>query len=226
MWTAIGAILPLAVGVAISYGPMMVALLLLTSQRARQNGPAFALGWLLGLTVVGGCVLALANAGHLSGRGNPALAGAALKLLLGCLLLFLAGKQWQRRPTPGEAATLPKGLAALEEFVPIKALLLGAFFAVVNPKNFVLSVSAALTIAQIGLPVSQAIGALAVFGCLASLSLVMPILFSFLVEARTTAFLVEWKTWLTANNSAVQFVLLTVLGSQLVGKAISGLAGG
>jgi hypothetical protein len=50
---AIGQSLPLAVGVALSPVPIIAVVLMPTTQRARANGPAFVLGWLVGLGVVG-----------------------------------------------------------------------------------------------------------------------------------------------------------------------------
>ena len=61
MGEAIGGILAMAVGVAISPFPIIAIVLMLGTPRARVNGPGFALGWLLGLSVVGAVVLALAS---------------------------------------------------------------------------------------------------------------------------------------------------------------------
>jgi hypothetical protein len=47
MGEAIGQSLPLAIGVALSPVPIIAVVLMLTT--ARANGPAFVLGWLVGL---------------------------------------------------------------------------------------------------------------------------------------------------------------------------------
>ena len=49
MGEAIGQSLPLAIGVALSPIPIIAVVLMLTTPRARANGPAFVLGWLVGL---------------------------------------------------------------------------------------------------------------------------------------------------------------------------------
>ena len=49
MGQAIGGSLALAVGIALSPIPIIAVVLMLTSQRARVNGPLFVLGWLIGL---------------------------------------------------------------------------------------------------------------------------------------------------------------------------------
>ncbi len=61
MGQAIGGSLPLAVGIAISPIPIIAVVLMLTTPRARANGPAFLAGWVLGLGIVGAIVLALAG---------------------------------------------------------------------------------------------------------------------------------------------------------------------
>jgi hypothetical protein len=66
MGAAIGQILPLAVGVALSPVPIIAVALMLMSQRARLNGPLFVIGWLIGLAVIGVVVLAVAGP---DGRG-------------------------------------------------------------------------------------------------------------------------------------------------------------
>ncbi len=94
MGQAIGSSLPLAVGVALSPVPIIAVVLMLTSRRARSNGQAFVIGWLIGLAVVGAIVLSVAGPGrreqirvprHLgqlgqnrAGRGAVAGRGAAV----------------------------------------------------------------------------------------------------------------------------------------------------
>jgi Sap, sulfolipid-1-addressing protein len=51
MGNAIGQVLPLAVGVALSPVPIIAVALMLMSQRARLNGPVFVIGWLVGRVI-------------------------------------------------------------------------------------------------------------------------------------------------------------------------------
>ena len=155
MGQAIGGILPLAIAVDISVLSIIAVILILITPRARSNGPAFVAGWVLGLVVVGGLVLIIADAADVSGSGGPSTAAYAIKLTLGVLLLLLAVRQWRSRPGPGEQAPAPKWMAALDSFTPVKSLGLGAAMSGVNPKNLALSAAAAISIAQAGLPGGQ-----------------------------------------------------------------------
>ena len=53
MGQAIGDLLPAAVGVAISPLPIVAVVLMLVSARGRANGPAFLIGWLVGVAGAG-----------------------------------------------------------------------------------------------------------------------------------------------------------------------------
>ena len=86
MGEAIGQVLPLAIVVAFSPMPIVAVVLMLVSARARTNGPAFVLGWLLGVGVVGGIILAVSGPVDASDSGQPATWVDWLKLVLGVLL--------------------------------------------------------------------------------------------------------------------------------------------
>ena len=61
MGQAIGDLLPSAIGVALSPVPIIAIILMLGTPKARSNGPAFAVGWVLGLVVVSVIVLLVAS---------------------------------------------------------------------------------------------------------------------------------------------------------------------
>ena len=97
---AIGGILPLAIAVDISVLSIIAVILMLITPRARSNGPAFVTGWILGLAVVGGLVLIIADAANISSSNGPSTAAYAIKLTLGVLFLLLAVRQWRSPPGP------------------------------------------------------------------------------------------------------------------------------
>src|SRR5688572_24033820 len=107
MGSAIGGILPLAVGVAISPVPIIAIVLMLGTPRARSTGPAFAAGWLAGLTLVGTLVLVLAGP-DTADDGTPATWTQVLKLSLGALFLLMAVRAWHGRPRHGQDVAMPK----------------------------------------------------------------------------------------------------------------------
>ncbi len=223
MGNVIGDILPLAVGVAVSPVPVIALILMLFSKRAKINGSVFALGWVVGIVVVGVIVLAVSGAGDLSSGGGPSTAASIVQLVLGVLLLLLAVRQWQQRPAPGQEAAMPKWMRGIEDFTPVKAGGVAVVLAGVNPKNLLLIVGASVTIAQAGLSGGETAVAFAVFTLIASATVLVPVAAYLLLGDRATRVLDELKAWLSQNNATVMAVLLLVFGFVLLGKGIGGL---
>ena len=88
MGNAIGQTLSLAVGVALSPVPIIAVILMLVTPRARSNGPAFVVGWLVGLAIVGTVVLLVAGPANANDEGEPATWVDVLELVLGLLLVL------------------------------------------------------------------------------------------------------------------------------------------
>jgi threonine/homoserine/homoserine lactone efflux protein len=221
---AIGEILPLAIGVAISPVPIIAIVLMLGTPRARSNGLAFALGWIVGLTIVGGVLLALAADNSQEDDGGPETWVSVVKLALGVLLLLFAARTWRTRPRVGQEAPMPKWMQAIDTFTTGRSLGFGALLSGVNPKNLALTIAAATTIAATGISGGEAAGALAVFIFVGSISILAPVAIYFALGARATVILEDLKTWMAAHNAAIMAVLLLVLGVKIIGDAIGGLS--
>ena len=154
MGDAIGQMLPFAVGVAISPMPIVAVVLMLVTPWPRSNGPAFVLGWVLGLAVVGGIVLAVAGPTAMPATTACRRRGSSwLKLVLGLGLVLIAVKQWWGRPhDPADVKKTPKWMSAIDGFTPAKALGIAFLLSAINPKNLLLLVGGAAAIAQTGIP--------------------------------------------------------------------------
>ncbi len=224
MGQAIGEILPLAIGVAISPVPIIAIILMLGTPRARSTGVAFAAGWLAGLTIAGAIMLAVASGNADGDSGEPATWASLLKLGLGLLFLLLAGKQWRGRPQPGQEAAMPKWMQAIDSFTTGKSLGIGVLLSALNPKNLALTIAAATLIAQAGLSNGQEAGVLAVFVLLGSLTILGPLAVYLALGARAKQILEGMKAWMSAHNAAIMTVLLLVLGAKLTGDGIGGLS--
>ena len=224
MTQAIGDILPLAIGIAISPVPIIAIILMLITPRARSNGLAFLGGWLLGLAVVGTIVLIVANTAGIAMSSGPSRTVSLIKLVLGLLLLFAAWRQFKKRPKAGEEAPMPKWMRALDGFTPARSLAIGALLSGVNPKNLILNATAAAGIAQTGLAGAQQAVVLIVLIVVGSLGIIAPVAVYFAMGDKAAKVLDGWKTWLAANNATVMIVLFVVFGVSLIGKGIGGLS--
>jgi threonine/homoserine/homoserine lactone efflux protein len=219
---AIGQVLSFGVGVALSPVPIIGVVLMLGTPRARADGPAFILGWVVGLASVGTAVLLAASGADASDDGQPADWVNWLKLVLGIALLLVAVRQWRGRPAEGEDGELPKWMQAVDTFKPGKALGLGVLLSAVNPKNLLLAVGAAAAISQTGASGGDQAVALAVFVLIGTLGPGLPVALYYALGRRSAQILEHLKTWMAAHNAAIMTVLCLVLGAKLIGDAISG----
>ncbi|GLZ49740.1 hypothetical protein Acsp06_59250 [Actinomycetospora sp. NBRC 106375] len=228
MGVAIGAILPLGLGVALSPIPIIAVVLMLATARGRINGPAFIVGWVAGLSVVGVIVLVIAAGAGASGGETtvPAPWVTVVKGVLGVGLVVLAGLQWRGRPRGVETPALPAWMSSIDTFGPGKALGLAVLLSGVNPKNLLLVVAAATAIAQTGVSAGGQAVALAVFVVLGTLGPGLPLGIYYALGARSTDLLSRLRGWMAAHNSAIMIALLLVIGVKLVGDALSGLLNG
>src|SRR5919201_6819287 len=112
MGQAIGQVLSLGIGVALSPVPIIAVVLVLGTPHARANGPAFLVGWVVGLALVGTILLLAASGANASEQGESATWVDVVKLVLGVLLVLAAIKQWHgRRGT--DQPELPKWMEAI-----------------------------------------------------------------------------------------------------------------
>ncbi|WP_406327687.1 GAP family protein [Streptomyces sp. NBC_00203] len=220
MGQVLGDVLGFAAAVAISPLPIIAMILVLATPRGRLNGLLFAAGWVLGLSALGGVVLAIVGPDGSSADSQPATWVGGLKIVLGVLLVLFGARQWRRRPADASEAQLPKWMATIDRLTPLKVFGLAVALVALNAKNAPLTIAAGASIASAGLPVGQQIASLAIFVLIGSLGLLAP-LGVFLVggeRAKTT--LGGWKDWAAQHNVAVMAVLFFVLGLKLIGDGI------
>lgn len=224
MGQAIGQVLSLGIGVALSPVPIIAVVLVLGTPHARANGPAFLVGWVVGLALVGTILLLAASGADASEQGEPATWVDVVKLALGVLLVLAAIKQWHGRPRGTDQPELPKWMEAIDEFGAAKAFGVAALLSAVNPKNLLLTVAAASAIAQTGIDAGQQAVALAVYVAIGTLGPGIPVGIYFAMGERAKRLLDELKTWMGTNNAAIMAVLCLVIGAKLIGDGIAGLA--
>jgi threonine/homoserine/homoserine lactone efflux protein len=220
MGQGISEVLPFAIGIAISPIPIVAVILILFSNRARVNGPAFLLGWVVGIALVGSVVYFVLDAANAATDTTTSDSVSWGKIVLGVLLLGLARRNWAKRPQPGAPVELPKWMATVETISPVKALGLAVVLSVVNPKNLVLVLGAAAGLGQLDLSTGDAVVALAVFVVVASVSIIFAVGYDLLGGGRAQHTLADLKEWMTEHNSAVMATLFLVFGVVLISKGI------
>ncbi len=221
MGEVIGQLLPTAVGVALSPLPIVGVILMLLSNKAKVNGPVFLIGWLTGLAIVVGGVVAYVNPDRLNqSSGEPSTLNGLLHLVLGVLLLLLAVKQLKGRPKEGEDPKMPSWMAKMQDASPIFAFGMGAFLSGLNPKNLIFDIAAAAAIVAGDLSSSQQIVAVLVFMILASLTIGIPVIWYLVAGESAKAKLDTLRGYLVQYNWVIMCVLFLVLGVKLIGQAL------
>jgi threonine/homoserine/homoserine lactone efflux protein len=225
MGEAIGQVLSLGVGVALSPVPIIAVVLMLATPRGRVNGLSFLLGWLVGLGVAGTIVLLLSSGANASSNGKPADWVGVVKIALGLLLLLVGLRTWRSRPKGAKEGKLPGWMQTIDSFTAAKSVGMGALLSGVNPKNLLLTVSAAAAIAQTGIGAGEQAVALAVFVVIGTLGPGLPVGIYFAMGRRAKRLLDEMKVWLARNNAAIMAVLCLVIAAKLIGDGITVVSG-
>jgi len=224
MGQAIGQVLAFGVGVSLSPLAIIAVVLMLAGPKGRVNGLTFLAGWVLGLAVVGTLVLIAADGADASDNGAPANWVSILKIGLGVLLLLVAVRKWRGRPHGDAEPELPAWMKRLDTITPPKAARLAVLLSAVKPKNLLLTVAAALAIAQTGVSTGEEAVAFAVFLLLATLGPGIPVAIHVLMRDRGPDILMRMRGWMVSENATIMAVLCLVIAAKLIGDATSSLA--
>ncbi len=221
MGSAIGDTLPLALGIAISPIPIIAAILMLLSPKARGTSVGFLIGWVLGIVVAVVVFTLLSGLIPASDPNATKPIAGTIKIVLGALLLLLALRQWRSRPKNGEAAALPKWMGAIDSMTAGRGFVLAFILAAVNPKNLLLAAGAGVAIGTAGLSAGSTTVVIVVFVLVACCSVAIPVIGYLVAADALRGPLDSLRGWLVQNNATVMAVLLLVIGVVLVGKGIA-----
>jgi hypothetical protein len=221
MHGVLGALLPLAIAVTISPIPIIAEILLLFTRRPVAAASAYLVGFMVGVAVVLGILVIVANAINLSESG-PSKGAGTLQLVLGAVLVVASVRRFRTRPKEGEAAPTPKWMDGIASFTPGRSLGVGAAIGAANPKNIAVGVAGAAAISSAGLSAGQSIISIVVYVIIGAIGVAAPLVVMISLGDKARGILENWKSWLGLNNATVMAVLLLVFGVVLVGKGVAG----
>ena len=207
-----------AVAIAASPFPIIPAVLLLFTPRARTNGLAFLGGWALGIAV---SVTAFTLLAEVIDTKDAAPAWASwTRIALGAALIILGVHHWLTR---GHVTEPPAWITSIDSSTPRSALRLGVLLSAANPKVLLLAAAGGLTIGSTNLTHGEVVINLVLFTVIAASTVALPPLLYAVAGDRVLVPLGHAKDWLVANSAAVMAVVITVIGVALLVKGISGL---
>lgn len=221
MGSAIGDILPLALGIAISPIPIIAAILMLLSPKAKVTGTGFMLGWIIGIVVAVTVFTLLSSIIPASDPNASKPIQGTIQLVLGALLLLLAVGQWRKRPKKGEDPVLPKWMQAIDQVKFPMAFGLGFLLSALNPKNLIMAVGAGTAIGAAGLSGGENAIVIAIFTVIAASTVAVPVIGYLFAADKLRDPLNALREWLGKENAVIMAVLLLVIGVSLIGKGIA-----
>lgn len=219
---AIGAVLPAGLAVALSPFPLIGIVLILTGRQGRRNGLLFTAGWIAGLGIVATLVVVV-----FGGADDPDSPSSAIadwgRVLAGVALIVLGARKWWQRPGAGDETETPRWMASLDDVSALRALLLGALLSGANPKNLVLTASAATSIVEAGVHNGDLAVAVIVFVLVGSCTVLGSVIIHLLGGQRATSFLDGVRKFMTTNSSVITAIVLLLLGAGILGDGLTGL---
>ncbi|WP_460797918.1 GAP family protein [Microbacterium sp. GXF0217] len=216
----IGEILPLALGVAISPIPIIAAILMLLSPKARVTSVGFLLGWLVGIVLAVTVFTLLSAVLPESDADASQPIKGVIQLVLGALLFLLALKQWRGRPQAGDDPKLPGWMQAIDKVSFFGAFGLGFLLSALNPKNLIMAAGAGADIGAAALSTESIVGVIAIYTLVAASTVLIPVVGYLFAADRLSHALDALRDWLTKENAVIMAVLLLVIGISMVGKGI------
>ena len=223
MSQAIGEVLAFGLGVALSPAAVIAVVLMLVAPGGRVSASVFVATWALSLGAVGTVALLLADGANARQDAAPADWVIAVQIGLALLLLLLAARQWRKRGDHEAEPELPVWMQKVDGLTTPRAAGTAVLLAAVKPKNLLLTIGAAVAIAELGVSASAQAGALAVFVFLGTLAPGIPFALSLLMRDRGAVILAEVRSWMVRENTTIVAVLCVIFAGKLLGDAVSGL---
>lgn len=207
---AVGEVLALGVGVALSPLAIVALVVMLVAPAGVQPAWTFFGAWVLSLCVVSTLVLLLADGADASENGAPATWANAVKIIVGLVLVVFAVREWRVRASAEREVDEPGWMRKLDTVTVPKAAGLAALF-VVKPKNLLLTIGAGVAVAEVGAsPTGQAV-AVAVFVALGAGGLAVPLSIHVFMSHRGRGLLIALRDWMVRENATIIAILSLII---------------
>ncbi len=195
--------------------PLTAFMLVLMSKGGVRKGAAFIFGWLLSLAAV--VTLTVVFTGNKPPKPNtaPSLAGIAIKMLIGVVLVVIALRRRAKMGQPKKPKKPPKWQTGIDNMSPWVVIGLAPL---TQPWGLV--AAGVATIMEAKLDSAESYIALFLFCVVSTLVyLVMEIYAGFRPE-RAQSIMAGIRTWIETHTDQVIIILSLGLGLWLVGKSI------
>jgi hypothetical protein len=221
MWQALGGLLPIAVAVAFSSVPITVTILILLSPNRSRAALPFLVGWVTGVAAVIILGALFASALPTPPRRGPDTVTAVLLMLVGAALIVL-GVINQRRGSQSEDAGVPHWLSRVDSFGALVAFAVAVLLDF-RPKGLLLGIAAGLALHAASVKAGEAAVLVAIYTVIATSTVVVPIVASFLAPRRVEPKLLAARDWMTHNGRLLTSLMMFVIGVVILGYGLTQL---
>jgi threonine/homoserine/homoserine lactone efflux protein len=206
-------LVPLAVAAALQPPQVIALVVLLQARRGATNALAYVAGMSAFRLALGGILwLMISNVEQrIEGAGGEfsILVGAVL-VVLGLLMLVHALRQTVSAHGEDEAAAT--WLDKLNDVAPLQAALLGVAFLALDPKDWLVDLSAIDLIADADLSGPNSLLAYLVYTLLAQSLLLIPLILTFVAPRRAQTRLAAINVWMERYQRAIEVIAALVFG--------------
>jgi threonine/homoserine/homoserine lactone efflux protein len=214
----VGETLPLAIAIAASPFPVIPAILLLFTPRARATSLAFLGGWFVGVLAV---VLAFTLLADLIEMfDEPPTWASVARIVIGLALIAWGIRKWATRHAKTD---LPPWMSALDSATPGGAVQMALLLSAANPKILLLAGAAGLILGSESPDAATLVITAIVFTVISSIGVAIPVLLYAIRGDKVLRPLGRARDWLQRNNSAVMAVVFIVIGVVLAVKGAASL---
>jgi cytochrome c biogenesis protein CcdA len=222
MMDAIAETLLPGVASGISVVPILAVVVVLTATGGRAKAAVFVLLWFLALTAIA-FVAALMGSGWTvdEDAAEPSASGGWVQLALGVLLLWLAVGQWRSRPRGDGEPPTPGWLKTIDQMSVVKTGALGGVLGLANVKNLPLAIGVGISIAQADLGTGEGLVVAIVYGAVASLGVLAPLVVAVVLGDRSGSVIEGMRSWLIAYNNVIMAVIFLLLGVNFVSQGVA-----
>jgi hypothetical protein len=221
MWQALGGLLPIAVAVAVSSVPITVTILILLSPNRNRAALPFLVGWVTGVAAVIILGALFASALPTPPRRGPDTVTAVLERMVGAALIVL-GVINLRRGAQSKDAGVPHWLSRVDSFGALVAFAVAVLLDF-RPKGLLLGIAAGLALHAASVKAGEAAVLVAIYTVIATSTVVVPIVASFLAPRRVEPKLLAARDWMTHNGQLLTSLMMFVIGVVILGYGITQL---
>ena len=207
----------MVIGLAVTLDPLPLTafIVILPSKRGTVKGAAYVFGWLASLAIV--VTITVAATGNNPPKPNtaPSLAGLAVKIALGVVLVLIALRYIRARGRPKPPKKPPKWQEHVDNMSPWFAMALAPTL-----QPWVLIGAGAATVVEAKLSSWQDFLVLFLYCVLGSSSYLAMEIYAVIRPERSQAFLTRFRTWIDTHTDQVIIVGSLLLGLWLVANSI------